>query len=80
MAEYKDYSSDKITPEAKAAIDAQHDVQPGENHDHTDANPAVISATEARGGDANGVGFTINWVSTLLIALGVLVVLFLFLR
>lgn len=76
----KSYASKVMSPEIKAEIDRQHDVEPGENHHHTDANPAVISATEARGADPNGAGFTINWVSTLLIAVGVLVVLLFWLR
>ena len=76
----KSYGSDVMNPTIKAEIDRQHDVVPGENHHHTDANPAVISATEARGGAPNGAGFTINWVSTLLIAVGVLAVLLIWLR
>lgn len=66
---------------AEAKIDAIHDAPvPGENHNHTDAHPAVISGTEARGGDPNGAGFNIYWISTLLIVIGMVVVFFLFAR
>ena len=63
------------TPEQKAAIAELHgEGFAGENHHHTDAQPAVVSAADASGGDPNGAGFTINWVSTGLIVLGMLVV------
>ena len=63
------------TPEQKAAIADLHDEGfAGENHTHTDADPAVISASDARGAAPNGAGFTINWVSTGLVVLGMLVV------
>ena len=66
---------------AEAQIDRLHDAPvPGENHHHTDEHPAVISATEARGGDPNGAGFSINWVSTLLVVAVMVAVFFIFLR
>ena len=75
-----EYGSDNVTPATKQASAELHDVVPGENHDHTDAHPAVISATEASGGDPNGAGFSINWVSTTLIVVVMVVVFFVFLR
>ena len=63
------------TPEQKEAIAELHgEGFAGENHHHTDADPAVVSASDARGGDPNGAGFTINWVSTGLIVLGMVIV------
>ena len=63
------------TPEQKEAIAELHgEGIPGENHDHTDASPAVVTAADASGGDPNGAGFTINWVSTGLIVIGMVVV------
>ena len=68
-------------PVVKREVERIHDAPvPGENHHHTDEHPAVISATEARGGDPNKVGFTVNWVSVLLVVVVLAIVLFIFLR
>ena len=70
------------TPEQKAAIAELHDENTvvGENHHHTDAHPAVISASDARGSKPNGAGFNIYAVSTALIVVIMLVVFLVFLR
>jgi|GEM_PF-6236624 len=74
------YESDEMSPEARAEMARQHDVKPGENHHHTDANPAVISGTEARGSNPNGAGFGIYAVSTILVVIVMAVAFFVFAR
>ena len=74
------YVSDEMSATAKAEIDAQHDVAPGDNHHHTDANPAVISGTEARGGNPNGAGFNIYAISTVLVVIVMVIAFLVFAR
>ena len=75
------YGSDEMSPAVKARMDELHDAPvAGENHHHTDANPAVISATEARGGDPNKVGFNIYAISTALVVIVMLAVFLIFFR
>ena len=74
------YESDQMSPTVAAEMARQHDVKPGENHHHTDAHPAVISATEARGSDPNGAGFNIYAISTALIVIVMVVAFLVFAR